>query len=1754
MTIQVEDDVNYFSIEDTIFYSNAISKDKNKVDDSASIDNSFSECRRSSNSIDNNDSNKRSKSSKSEETINVSKNSSNTDRIDDDYIDSEVESITESNDSISENDFDSDSESDNVKVTNKSLKNSIESTGISKKECADIVKVGEATLSKHCDILKPFVKPDIYNKLLKNRNEHPIFRTLDKVTTQPSTISSKYAMRSYQIEGLNWLISQYYRGINSILADEMGLGKTFQTIAFITYLLHLNHEKGPHLVVCPLSVLQNWIIEFRKFSPSIKVLRLHGSGEENSEINRLKVIAADYKKTEVIICTYDTLKKGKFFGFLKKFIWRTVTLDEGHRIKNDSSLAWSRCSALLTRFKLILTGTPVQNNLHEMYSILNFLMPTIFTDSIPFDNSFQWNSDENKAIIDRDMLDKSHYLLRVFILRRLKNEVENTLPEKIETKINCPMSKMQQFWMKQLLLKEKDIIINSLGDKTHNNRLFNLMMHLRKVSNHPYLFRGVELISSDGMPTEEIITASGKMIVLDKLLKKLIEKKHRVVIFSQFTRTLDIISDYLDYRNYNHCRLDGSTSRVMREVNINLFNKPESELQVFCLTTRAGGEGVNLYTADTAILFDSDWNPQVDIQAMARIHRIGQTKVVHVYRLITTGSVEEIILHRAQNKMFLDAMVNRGSTAQGIKLDETNLGDDLNDTDDDVKNDDIDSENVEIPSEDEVNDGTIEPSKLLSAIKFGWNNVFSLSDSSNLQDQTISDEDIELIIGRNRNNESDSKENDEKLSKLLQNQEKTINNFDESVGLVSIKDIESEFIKKNPKDITLDSIANDWRNITKPTNEVINNSDIMGSFSTKSGRQIASRDFENQDFCQNCWEGGDLICCDFCPTSFHLKCLKEIKLPPPTDGPWKCSHHDCRKCFKKKGNFLFRCEICVDAYCETCLPVDASVKGPSKFFEALGFRTPNSACYILCSLECIDFANTRANDIIAEIYNNDESDNKIHKKTITTNYRTIIPTLDPVVVVEKCLLKDVKTRLTRYIDSSNAKFQSLKEIPNFEIRLRKAMSSTVALLNSLIQQIKKKLNKNYSGDLESVDILDTIMNFEGLPHTCEYEYIAEVFLDIARALRNAVKTDLFGIIKIIGINEPVAIFNNRHKRIDEIELDEIEPKFRYQISDSAKRALVEEAIASFLVILHPQNLLIELSPSSSSLPFSIDSLFYVFRLLQCLGEYSTDHQFMIATNVLRQNGKVYDKLREFKPIRLTKDITVDDINKWTEPARRLCKCLTERELESVPKKIIKEIMEIKKPKPVAVVVEPVKEVPKLESLEDKPVLVEEGKQFISNNGSISPIVVADRETSVSKNVTLKNNSVTGKDIANYISSTANTIDLTEAKNTKIIPISSNKQQVLKAFNQYIKLVSYNNYEWSKIYNDALIESLVKWLEKDHLSKCNSLTEYLDITRIAEFAERFIKENLQHKNVKFPSLSIFTNLLNGVVENKNSRSDNDIIVSNQSDQIPFETNESTPKTSNSQIITNIHSTTSQIPAKVIDQLVTSNIRLMPITASNQSNPVTASRVMPTTSEPLAISKQPIVIPPQIPTTSMISVTTNSLNQSIADKNKDISIPNVKVSVQSTSTQSNEGKYTESNEIQKTLDISLSVVKRAPIICKITEIITNFLKSRYIQLSDDLTDNIVLQIDLTLLKSAKSLEEYVSMKTIHQRVLKSFHSFIRQGNGHLFNIDQLNKIIQGLNDTDNSESIEVQENKSSTRKFYSHYGHILTIAQTTHMSVY
>ncbi|CAI9765888.1 unnamed protein product [Fraxinus pennsylvanica] len=526
-----------------------------------------------------------------------------------------------------------------------------------------------------------------------------------RLVAQPSCIQGK--MRDYQLAGLNWLIRLYENGINGILADEMGLGKTLQTISLLGYLHEFRGITGPHMVVAPKSTLGNWMNEIKRFCPVLRAVKFLGNPDERKYIREELLVAG---KFDVCVTSFEMAIKEK--SALRRFSWRYIIIDEAHRIKNENSLLSKTMRLYNTNYRLLITGTPLQNNLHELWSLLNFLLPEIFSSAETFDEWFQISGENDQ----QEVVQQLHKVLRPFLLRRLKSDVEKGLPPKKETILKVGMSQMQKQYYRALLQKDLEVV-NAGGER---KRLLNIAMQLRKCCNHPYLFQGAE----PGPPYttgEHLIENAGKMVLLDKLLPKLKERDSRVLIFSQMTRLLDILEDYLMLRGYLYCRIDGNTGGEDRDASIEVFNKPRSEKFVFLLSTRAGGLGINLATADVVILYDSDWNPQVDLQAQDRAHRIGQKKEVQVFRFCTEYTIEEKVIERAYKKLALDALViQQGRLAE---------------------------------------QKTVNKDELLQMVRFGAEMVFSCKDS------TITDEDIDRIIAKG---EEATAELDAKMKKFTE--------------------------------------------------------------------------------------------------------------------------------------------------------------------------------------------------------------------------------------------------------------------------------------------------------------------------------------------------------------------------------------------------------------------------------------------------------------------------------------------------------------------------------------------------------------------------------------------------------------------------------------------------------------------------------------------------------------------------------------------------------------------------------------------------------------------------------------------------------------------------------------------------------------------------------------------------------------------------------------------------------------------------
>ncbi|KAL8128899.1 hypothetical protein V2J09_018054 [Rumex salicifolius] len=475
-------------------------------------------------------------------------------------------------------------------------------------------------------------------------------------------------LKSYQIKGVKWLISLWQNGLNGILADQMGLGKTIQTIGFLAHLKG-NGLDGPYLVIAPLSTLSNWMNEIQRFTPSMNAIIYHGDRQVRNDIMKKHMPRTIGPKFPIVITSYEVaLNDAK--KYLRHYSWKYIVVDEGHRLKNANCKLLKHLKLLPCENKLLLTGTPLQNNLAELWSLLNFILPDIFSSHEEFESWFdlsgKCNSEAEREELEEkrrsQVVKKLHAILRPFLLRRMKSEVEKMLPRKKEIILYANMTEHQRNFQEHLLNKTLENHLQSKSDgittyRGMKGKLNNLMIQLRKNCNHPDLLESAFELSYLYPPVEQIVGQCGKFRLLDRLLVRLFEKKHKVLIFSQWTKVLDLIDYYLSEKGYNVCRIDGNVKLEERKRQINEFNDISSEFRVFILSTRAGGLGINLTAADTCILYDSDWNPQMDLQAMDRCHRIGQTKPVHVYRLATAHSVEDRMLKRAFSKLKLEHVV-----------------------------------------------------------------------------------------------------------------------------------------------------------------------------------------------------------------------------------------------------------------------------------------------------------------------------------------------------------------------------------------------------------------------------------------------------------------------------------------------------------------------------------------------------------------------------------------------------------------------------------------------------------------------------------------------------------------------------------------------------------------------------------------------------------------------------------------------------------------------------------------------------------------------------------------------------------------------------------------------------------------------------------------------------------------------------------------------------------------------------------------
>ncbi|KAK6007941.1 hypothetical protein QM012_004755 [Aureobasidium pullulans] len=887
----------------------------------------------------------------------------------------------------------------------------------------------DAFLIHHKDYFLPLLPPNNYiSKLLQADNRHQAYVPYALLSKQPAGVVAN--MKPYQLTGLSFLANMYENAMPAILGDEMGLGKTLQTLSLIQHIeeTHPSPVARPYLVVVPLSVLGSWCDEARKWTPQLKVLRFHGSTSERNEVkimaagvtdrygnatgrNKAKRGAVSVPENDdsgsvfdVMVTNYETFQSES--SWLKQaFVWRYCILDEGHKIKNDKTNISLALQGLQAEHRLLLTGTPLQNDLREMWALLHWLYPTVFVDKTA--DLFKEAFDIGRGQVNSTFMDHARHLLELIMIRRMKSSpgVDLGLPPKSEILLYIPLTPLQRFWYTRLLTKAGDTLLNDIfgntkdkerealvkeveedvlleqvqsmmeNDFNRQNRaliqqaisneasgekdtsaykkLMNIVMQLRKTCVTPYMIRGAA--PDPYYYGDHIMHASGKFIVLNKIIDELVVKQgKKILIFSGFTTALDYCEDLLAMKGSNqhdapfrHVRFDGSTQRAVRNLQIRLFNDLSSEYKVMLISTRAGGLGLNLTAASDVIFLDEDWNPQVTLQAEARSHRIGQTKPVTIYKLLSSGTVEEQMMGRIRKKLYLSAKITESmqdihSTNQPQKRKRA------------VKQDDTSPD-----------DGPeLGFSQLKSLIRRG---ATTLSHPEVDVNEMVT-WDLETIIEKCKDKPIDPQMNGEP--------EETT----EKEWLAKMERVESAVLNGVKYQKTIDKttaaapeLSRADRRVDKNTTVMVDgfaiNKESMNCNGWEAVPTLAGKDprladpkrekaapINHQEICQSCFDGGEMYLCSSCPRAYHLACLSEkYKVKATSKMNFHCPQHDCHDCEKSTANaggLIYRCRWCHKGFCEDCLDPNSKLLGETMpEYEVLNFAPKRNAWYIHCT-EC----------------------------------------------------------------------------------------------------------------------------------------------------------------------------------------------------------------------------------------------------------------------------------------------------------------------------------------------------------------------------------------------------------------------------------------------------------------------------------------------------------------------------------------------------------------------------------------------------------------------------------------------------------------------------------------------------------------------------------------------------------------------------------------------------------------------------------
>lgn len=512
----------------------------------------------------------------------------------------------------------------------------------------DISDLDEKKFAKALKIRRKAHKIDVMDRFVD--------RSFQEIKKQPSWLSNnpKYQnkLMDYQLDGINWLLHNWSLETSCVLADEMGLGKTIQIIVFLNILFKDRHCY-PFIIVAPKSTTAGWSREFKRWAPNLVVVEFHGDKESCEVVEKYEMFPDDSSlKCHVLITTPETvLFRSRVLSKVR--MWEVMVVDEAHSLKGgDTRKVFRQLTSTLKNvfYKILLTGTPLMNSIDELFNLLHFLGHEAFKNPKELAEQYQ-------GLPSAEQLPALHKLLKNYFLRRTKSQVNIELPPMDDVIVRVSMTAIQKKIYKETFEKNADFL-REVTKARKTSMLSNIMMGLRQIVCHPYLInREIDNREDDAERRKMLVESSGKLIMLRDMLRKLHNTGHRVLIFSQFVDMLSILEEFCEDEGYSHVKLDGSTSNEVRQENISAFQAPDKNIFIFLLTTRAGGVGLNLMAADTVFIFDPDFNPHQDIQALSRVHRIGQYKPVKVFRFITQFSVEERIVEKGKIKLAKNELV-----------------------------------------------------------------------------------------------------------------------------------------------------------------------------------------------------------------------------------------------------------------------------------------------------------------------------------------------------------------------------------------------------------------------------------------------------------------------------------------------------------------------------------------------------------------------------------------------------------------------------------------------------------------------------------------------------------------------------------------------------------------------------------------------------------------------------------------------------------------------------------------------------------------------------------------------------------------------------------------------------------------------------------------------------------------------------------------------------------------------------------------